>query len=85
MILLLVIPICEGVYYDYSNNKTATFISKYGSRSMDSQTLDYYEKIRENYNVYIIKDFSVASHSQQWETAYENSDIIFVIFSIPRK
>jgi len=79
LIILLVIPPCKGLYYYYSNPKTAVFISKYNSRSMDSSTLDYYEKIRENYNVYIIQDSSVTSNDQEWKTAYSNSDLIFVM------
>ncbi len=81
LIILLVIPISNAFYY-YSNpssDKTATFISKYSSRSMDSQTLDYYEKIKENFDVYIVKDSTVVSNSQDWKTAYQNSDLIFVI------
>ena len=80
LLILLVMPISQAAffYFDYSNKKNATFVSKYDSRSMDSQTLDYYEKIKENYNIYIIKDSSVATNSQDWNEAYKNSNLIFV-------
>ncbi len=80
ILMLLIIPISKATffYFDYSNKKNATFVSKYDSRSMDSQTLDYYEKIKEDYNIYIIKDSSVATNSQEWNEAYKNSNLIFV-------
>ncbi|MBL7170098.1 MAG: hypothetical protein ISS48_03700, partial [Candidatus Aenigmarchaeota archaeon] len=73
-------PLTQALYYSTSGaEKTVTFISKYGSRSMDSQTLDYYEKIKQNYNVYIVKDLSVSGNSQDWKTALDDSDLIFLI------
>ena len=77
--VLLFTPISQSIgFFDYSNMKNATFISKYSSRSMDSETLNYYEKIKESYNIYIIKDSSVAANSKEWNEAYKNSDLIFV-------
>lgn len=80
LILLLVISPSFAIYYsNILTNKSVTFISKYSSRSMDTQTLDYYEKISQRYGVYIIKDSLVASNDQSWKSAYKNSSIIFVI------
>ncbi|MEM5793612.1 MAG: FeoB-associated Cys-rich membrane protein [Candidatus Aenigmatarchaeota archaeon] len=79
LVFLLLIPFVEAIYFGGLNNgKTATFISKYNSRSMDPQTLDYYEKLREKYNIYIIQDISVASNSQEWRIASNISDLIFI-------
>jgi hypothetical protein len=77
LIILLLIPLIQagGV----PQTKIATFISKYSTRSMDEQTLDYYQKIEEDYDVYIIEDLQVATNSPQWKTLSQISDLIFLI------
>jgi len=79
VLMILLMPMSKSIYYSTSGaSRNATFISKYSSRSMDTQTLDYYERIKQNYNVYIIKDLSVATNAQDWKSALDNSDLIFV-------
>ncbi len=76
VIILLLIPVIRagGV----PGTKIATFVSKYSSRSMDPDTYEYYQKIKENYNVYIVQDSSVAGDSHDWKTASQISDLVFV-------
>jgi hypothetical protein len=79
-IILIAFQTAQAAYYSsQGNEKTATFISQYTSRSMDPQTLDYYQQIKDNYNIHIIKDTWVADNSQEWRNAYQNSDLIFVV------
>ncbi|MBD3155500.1 MAG: hypothetical protein GF368_02495 [Candidatus Aenigmarchaeota archaeon] len=77
LILLILIPLNQagGV----PNTKTAVFISKYSTRSMDEQTLDYYQRIEEYYDVYILEDTLVTKNDPKWKAYSQVSDLIFLI------
>lgn len=65
---------------DSSPKEAAVFISKESSRSMsDQNTFRYYEKLREKFEVTILKDSEVAANSASWRDAYNESVLIFVI------
>jgi len=80
VVLLLIIPAVNAEFFiNPSVKKIATFVSKYSSTSMDETTLDYFERLKVDYSVYIIEDSLVVQNSYSWKESSEKSDLIFVI------
>jgi len=60
---------------------SAVFVSRWDSRPPPfSHIYDYYTKLRDKFStVTIVKDTEVTSNTNKWKTAYENSELVFVI------
>ncbi|OGI15788.1 hypothetical protein A3K63_00235 [Candidatus Micrarchaeota archaeon RBG_16_49_10] len=76
--LFMVATYAISFYENPTSKKSIVFVSKYDSSSMDSQTYQYFRKIRENYSVYLVGDGSVSSANSDWKSALNSSDAVFV-------
>ena len=79
LIFLFLTPSVVAVFFEnQGSDKTAVFISKYSSKSMDLDTLMYYNEIYKDFSVHIVKDSSVWMNKPDWINAYEDADLIFI-------
>ncbi len=69
-LLFLLIPIVQS--------KNAVFVSQYSSTSMDSRTLAYFLKVRENFNVTIVSENEIIKNTATWKNTLNSTDLVFV-------
>ncbi len=81
--ILLFLPLVQAAPQFFStpgSDRIIAFVSQYSSaNSLDFNTFEYWEKVRDSYSVYMVQDTWVVANNSDWRTAIENSDMVFVI------